>query len=728
MLATTPGARRRPGRAVRAGALAAALVAALLGCPAPGGDRTLPALPAVEGVMLWQAGQVTALAWAGVAARVLVTVRDLGGAAGPLRLSATRIATFEGGATSGPEVAVVVQAPAGGAPQVLGLDLPADHLQPGRWRVALHDARGLLASLDAAFLVATPPTITEVEWTATCTTRASRDVTLRGANLLAGPASLGVPRVTAVLVTPLGELPMGAPTGTDCVAGSFGGRWFSFCRALRIPLPDQPAAVGEVVLRLPAGVAPPPGGPLAAPLAYEAQGSVPALVGRLAVVDAPTEVKVMSGGQYLVGPAGGTAARIGQTPLALRGEGCEPTGVAGLERCGALWATIPLGFPAGTHAIEVTSQTGCALAAPVELAARPVITGTRPAAVCRAGYGALTLLGEGLDTVRTTYAASTAGPWTGFSTQYLSTLPAGRWAVRAETVDVSPPLVSEPFWLDVFAGPLSVADFPEPRLLSSTSHRPVSLWVSGSTGLVSGRLLPLVGGDPVPVTLSASPASASTFTFEFPALGGDRSYWVEVADESPCGGRQTPYALETRSDPVLLAWDFELSGQAPTAYSAAGMYITDPSAGITPGAGVTGSAATGRTDADVGDWYLGWWPYVPAGDHGLIRFALEATGSGAPSSAAGLMIGVADAYGREVRLRTQLTPPTPGVWNHYEVRLDDPSIWTVTEPTGATRAATSSDLQDRLRYIAILASWWRGPVSVAVDDLSLVLATDPVGP
>jgi hypothetical protein len=173
---------------------------------------------------------------------------------------------------------------------VLGLDLPGDGLLPGKWGVALHDARGLLASLDAAFLVAPPPLVTGVDNPATCATPASRAVTLRGASLLAGNTSSSAPRVTAVFVTPLGELAMGPPSGSGCVSDRIGTNWFAICQTLQIPLPDQPAAVGEVVFRYPEDVAPPPGGPVAVPFAYEAQGSVPAVVGRLAVVDAPTEV------------------------------------------------------------------------------------------------------------------------------------------------------------------------------------------------------------------------------------------------------------------------------------------------------------------------------------------------------------------------------------------------------------------------------------------------------
>ncbi len=728
MFPTTLSARRSPVPPTRAGALAAALAAALVGCPVPGGDRTLPAVPTVQSVTLLQAGQATALAWSGAPARVQVAVRGLDGAVGPLRLSATRSATLAGGATSGPEIAAAVQGAAGDAPQVIALDLPAGDLLPGTWRVALHDARGLLASLDEAFLVALPPVVAGVDRPAACTTPASRTVTLRGANFLTGPASLGVPRVIAVLVTPLGELPMGAPTGSDCVDVRLGDRWFRFCQTLLIPLPDQPAAIGEVVLRHPRDVAPPPGGPLAALITYEAEGWVTAVAGRLAVVDAPAEVKVMSNGQYLVGAASGTSARIGQTALALRGEGCQPAGVAGVERCEALWATIPQGFPAGSHTVEVASHTGCALGTPVVLAARPVITGTTPAAVCRAGSRHLTLLGEGLDFVRTAFAPSATGPWTGFSTQDPSRLPIGRWAIRAETSDTSPMLASDPWWIEVFAGPLAVAETPRPALISSVSHRPVTLWVSGATGLVSGRLHPRDGGDPVPVALAASPGGASLFTFEFPALGGDRDYDIEVSDESPCGSRSTQRPLRTRADPVLLAWDFDVAGAAPGAYDATLSWLPALQPAVTSGAGLTGAAATARSDADLGDWSLGWFPHVELGDPGLLRFDLKASGAGVPAGARRLRLRVVDANLRRFDLLHELPPPVPGAWTRYELRLDDPAGWTTRAWNVPERPSVREDFQAELEELLVPAGWWAGPVEVAVDDLVIELATDPVVP
>lgn len=594
-----------------------------------------------------------------------------------------------------------------------------DALPHGGYVIRLSAGGRLVASTRIVFLLFPPPEVTGIDRPSVCLGGYDEQVTLLGRNLV---YFFGESTYQALLEDEQGALTLPVVGGVNCAPNPLMGYPWTVCEGFQVTLPRaRGAGAASLTLQYGSLWQAPPARNATTSFVFETDGQVQAPSHPVAAVDAPLDLTVYQGGPFRMVNGAGPVVRLGGAVVQATAEGCAATPFPSVQHCQSLRHTVPQGFAPGSYKLEVTTEAGCGgSAGPMQVVERPVLDGFGSPFMCD-GLPFAGPLGTGLAGVEWSYSIGGTGPWTPLPTSGFSgfaSLPLGSSLLRATTLS-EPPVVSQSAWLAHYPGPLRVDERPQPGLLFSGGFRPVTVWVDRAIGVVQGRLLPLDGGTPVPVALSASGLEQ---TFNFPALGGDRSYYVEFTDESPCGPSRTLRGLETRSDPVLLAWDFDVAGQAPIAYSAAGMSGTGPVAGITAGAGLTGSAATGRADANVGDWYLGWWPYLPAGDLGQVRFELKAAGTGAPSSAAGLLIKVSEYYGQYLELRTQLTPPAPGTWTHYEVRLDEPTVWTVTEPSGATRAATRWDLQGRIQLIEILGSWWAGPGDVAVDDLVIELA------
>src|SRR5204862_6799912 len=69
-------------------------------------------------------------------------------------------------------------------------------------------------------------------------------------------------------------------------------------------------------------------------------------------------------------------------------------------------------------------------------------------------------------------------------------------------------------------------------------------------------------------------------------------------------------------------------------------------------------------------------------------------------------------------LETTLTPPPQDAWTHYDVPLDDPSIWTTRAPDGGTHPATASELRTAIDSRPL---WIRGGDEASIDNLSVEL-------
>jgi hypothetical protein len=599
-----------------------------------------------------------------------------------------------------------------GGLDVVSVDLDGRDLVTGRWRVAVLDMQSrLLGWVTNAFVVLPRPGLTGIGSSRLCSPPPIEAV-LDAVNL---PVGYDV-EPTATLQDTGGETPL--------VAGYSGCSNFLppfLCTRLTAALPTVPGVgVGNVAVRLKGAEARLPGGQFTFPVQFGSPG-MPGPWGLIFVADASQERKVWSEALVRVGDGVPLTASMGGVPVPLRAEDCTTTPDPGVKHCRTLFAMVPQGSSPGDQVIDVTTESGCTTATSLRVAERPVLTGLRPSEVCQRSTQSLTLLGSGFQDAFPYYSSGGTGPWTGFQVGRADALPLGRHLVKVELTSATPVVASDSVWITVFPGPVRVFDgSPSPRMILSTASRKVTFWATAYTGRLSAWLVPVGGGAPLPVTVTSS---GSEHSFPFPALGGDQDYLLSVSDESPCGSQSTYRPLSTRTDPILLHWDFDPTGPLPSAYPASGTSSTAVDVSIGPYPGAAGSAVLGRRVADGEDWYFGWFPYVALGDPGVLSFDLYSSGSGGASSAIGLLMQVdEDTTLSHLNLKYALQAPVHGQWTHYEVRLDDPTGWTVTEYFTGDRPARVEDFRGRLSVLEVLGSWWSGPGETALDNLVIELA------
>jgi len=588
-----------------------------------------------------------------------------------------------------------------------------DALPPGGYSASLSIGGGPMASWDGAFLLLPPPEVTGVDLPRVCLGATDQRITIQGRNL-----PLYLYRGDQVLLEDeQGTMPLWIEGGTGCTPDFFLPYLGTVCTGLHVKLPaGRGAGQARLTYQITAAWSPPPARNFATAITFETQGHGEA-PGPIAVRDVGRELAIFSGGPIRVKAGAGPSVTLAGAPADFVPADCVDTADPEVRHCRTLLLSVPQGFTPGSHTVEVRTEAGCIATSPFKVVEPPVLAGFSPAHSCAGGQASFTVLGSGLDEVDWSFSAGDTGTWSPMPGFNLAAMPYGPSLVRA-TSRSTPPLVTGGAWLTRWPGPIKMYDRPYPQLVHSGATRPVRIWAIGAAGAVSGRLLPADGGAPIPVEVTSS---GNERTLTFPAPGGDHQYDLELSDESPCGPSVAPYRLASRSDPVQLAWGFESAEQAPSLRVSAA-FTDRVHAALSPEAGLTGAAATGWADADAGDWYLWLFSYVPAGDHGPIRFSLKATGEGAPVTAPGLRVTVRDEFGHYCDLVTDLPPPTAGVWTTYDVRLDDPARWTAIEPTGLTRPATAWDVIGDIRGLGILGGWWAGPGTVAVDDLSVELA------
>lgn len=681
-----------------------------------------PAVPTLTSATLYAGATQARTTWVGLPGTIRIIGRDLRDPtdpAAPVHLTAMRTHDLLGRTVTGPELAadVALTGPAG--TETAAFDVSASALVEGAWRMTVSDRRGLVAEEEEAFLVLPRPLVTGVEPQGLCQAPPGRTVVLTGIDL--PDALLWDP----ALVAPGGAIRLYSSVRTDaCRVVGHGSLSASLCTSVYLSIPDSAlTASGMLTLRGSGAAALLPEAERSAPFTMEIPGWGGPSGQTLTVLDGPGELLVWQGTPALVRAGGGPTVELGGVPLQVRAEGCAPTFEPGVQRCDRLYASVPQGFPPGSHVATTTTEAGCTTSTPLTVVPRPALTGLDPPFVCRRTQRGLTLLGSGLAGTTPQLSAGGTGTWTSFNPNQLDLLPVGAHLVTALQAASTPTVRSEPVPLEVFPGPAFVSERVWPEVVFSGATRTVQFWPSSYQGPLTARLLPASGGAPIEVETTEQDG---TVTFVFPALEGDESYTLEVSDASPCSSATTLHKLWTVSDPVLLSWDFESVDQLPYASDAAGSRLVVPALDLTPGAGVAGAAAVGSTDADVGDWYFTWYLYgvpgLPHADRGVLSFDLKAAGVGAPSTAPAIELQVSDYLYGHGTLRRALPPPAPGAWTHYDLRLDDPAGWTITTPLGVERPPTRFELDAPIVRIRILGSWWQGPGDAAVDNLTLELA------
>jgi hypothetical protein len=412
-------------------------------------------------------------------------------------------------------------------------------------------------------------------------------------------------------------------------------------------------------------------------------------------------------------------------PAVARVDNCTPS-MGTLETCTALWVTVPQGLNGGSHEIAVTSMPGCRATLGLQVAGRPVVSTVAPTVACSRSatltvsgsefYSPRVFLGDielaviqdfpptssGCPSPRNVIRA-TVGPVPVSPGSYLLT-------VESST---TPPLRS--------AGGVPVSVVPGPPVTGGPVPETIyggietSIWVPLLEPVTTVTGVALIdwartGRFPVPYSMSSGGVA-----FVVPAGTPRDTYMVEVTEGGLCAGTDTGHPLYVLSSFVVRAETFDADADS--------VYVVDDDAirsrhpvvwqasGGNPGGAVSyGPSGSGST------WYFNVIDWTRGQDLGVLRFDLRRASGGVDFTAPDvvlLMEGTA-------RLEYRLAVPPGTSWTHHEVRLDDPSGWTIGDSAG-NRPATEWDLHAAAGPLWIRGMYGSGGSETWLDNLTIEL-------
>jgi hypothetical protein len=668
----------------------------------------------------------------------------------------SRIRDLDGKVVDGPAasgVAVVQSSPQGAA--IASFTMDASSLPTGVYSLSLRTIAGLEVRRDDAFLILPRPAVTSIDQSFFCDPHMSRLFTSQPRSEKLGINGTNLfkltPSVPGVALTARGpNSTLRSSIDPDSVSGCrpvpFSGGEICFLSKLGLICNRFEGAelCSRVEARLPGdidlgthmvvAVVPPMLGFMAPDATFDLfrdifiESNPPTLAGNfglLSVVDSPLSLPVWFGLPFVIGPGVSPTVRIGSTPLAVSATGCAPLGLAGLEACQGLTATVPQGFPAGAHVIDVTTAAGCTGTASLTLAAKPVIDGSVPLSMCGDDLQVVRVEGTGfasasilVDAIQPSVLNSCTARSAGLDCILGAFSGSDRLSLGTHQLIIenrsSPPVRSEPATLTVTHGPPVVGE-PSRTVIYSRAVHQLFVPVSNVTGrIVSARIVSAGFFSPsvaIPVDVAAVPGGAQVL---FPAVGGKDSYFIEVSDETPCAGRAVGFVTAT-DDPIWRLLDFE-SGPGFDVYTVSVTADPAPPLAWLENDGHPGSSVGARRDQPGPEWYFDVRPDLQSGtDVGLVRFDLRARGSGDPAAAPAVVL-----LGPAFQLEHATPAPAPGVWTHYELSLLSADGWTYRDAGGA-RPAQVADLHGFFA-IRIPGSWWSGAGEAALDNVAVELA------
>lgn len=443
------------------------------------------------------------------------------------------------------------------------------------------------------------------------------------------------------------------------------------------------------------------------------------------VDELPVEVQILGGWDPVAVEHGGLPeVTIDGVPATARVQACTMA-TQFIDACKSLWVTVPHGLASGMHEIAVVSTTGCRGSIPLQIAGRPVVSSVEPAVACSrsstitvsgsefyfphvyVGDVEVPVAGEGpggsncpapRESVQATLGAPAIEPGSHVVTVESATSP----PLRSEggpvlSVVSGPPLLGEPSPQYYYQGVETVVTVP--FLAPVTSVTAVSLTDTLRTRTLALPFTQLEGAVEFTVPAGLAPAS----------------YFVEVTEGGLC----------TRSDSssLLSAWDRYVLRASQFDEGSDFVYVVDDDP-AKPTHPVIWQATGGNPGGAVSygtSWYGAAWYFVLADqfigwDLGVVRFDLRRTVGSPDVVAPDVVIYI----GEEARLERSLPAPPGTDWARYEIRLDDPSGWTVHDSSG-NRAATPADLRAIRGPFWIRGQYGSGAEVTWLDNMSIEL-------